>query len=174
MSDANAPAGKQKIGFYSGTFDPIHDGHVAFAQAVLEELALDQIILLPERAPRGKQNVTAIDARAAAMTARLKNSPRLTVRVLDEPTFSLPHTLDYLRAEYPSCELTFLFGSDVARGITSWPGVDRLLGQAHIAVGLRGDTTAAQIASYFADATLPVRYSVHTTAHPHLRSSLLR
>jgi nicotinate-nucleotide adenylyltransferase len=50
----------KKIGIFAGTFDPIHEGHVAFAQAVLADLSLDKIYFLPERQPRRKTNVGKI------------------------------------------------------------------------------------------------------------------
>lgn len=163
-----------KIGFYSGTFDPIHDGHVAFAEAVLDDLGLDRVIFLPERNPRGKQNVTAVEVRAQRISEKIADNPKLCARVLDELTFTLPDTLNFLRSEYPNADFTFLFGSDVALHILNWPKVEILLQGAHIAVGLRGDTSGADIINYFAQPPNITNYSVHTTDHKHASSSQMR
>ena len=36
-----------KLGILGGTFDPIHFGHILMAQAALDEMALDRVLLLP-------------------------------------------------------------------------------------------------------------------------------
>jgi cytidyltransferase-like protein len=46
------------IGIYPGSFDPVHEGHFAFAKAALETGRLDTVIFLPEMKPRGKPQVT--------------------------------------------------------------------------------------------------------------------
>ena len=38
-----------KLGVFGGTFDPVHVGHLAIAQAALESAALDRIIFVPAR-----------------------------------------------------------------------------------------------------------------------------
>jgi nicotinate-nucleotide adenylyltransferase len=40
-----------KLGVLGGTFDPIHNGHIAAAAAVEQALGLDAIILIPSRIP---------------------------------------------------------------------------------------------------------------------------
>lgn len=163
-----------KIGFYSGTFDPIHDGHVAFAKAVLDDLRLDKIIFLPERNPRDKQNVTDIETRAQQIFERIASNPKLGVRIVDEPTFILPDTLNFLRSEYPSTDFTFLFGSDVALTMKSWPHLELLLKNCHIAIGLRGDTSPSEIEGSVSRLSPNPIYSLHATNHRHVSSSQLR
>ncbi len=163
-----------KIGFYSGTFDPIHDGHVAFAEAVLNDLRLDTIIFLPERSPRGKQNVTDIAVRTQQIAARIATNPSLSVRTLAQPTFTLPDTLNLLRNEYPDTGFTFLFGSDVALNMKNWPHLEILLQNSHIAIGLRGDTSASIIEQYTNALSPAPVYSLHTTDHRHISSSQFR
>ena len=38
-----------RIGVFGGTFDPVHFGHLAIANAALEELGLDRIMFIPTR-----------------------------------------------------------------------------------------------------------------------------
>src|SRR5215469_3818220 len=42
------------IGLFGGTFDPIHKGHLALAQAARERCALGRILLVPTNVPPHK------------------------------------------------------------------------------------------------------------------------
>jgi nicotinate-nucleotide adenylyltransferase len=44
-----------KIGLFGGTFDPIHRGHVALAQAAREKFGLNRILFVPANIPPHKQ-----------------------------------------------------------------------------------------------------------------------
>ena len=43
------------IGFFGGTFDPIHHGHVALARAAKERFDLSRIYFVPANVPPHKQ-----------------------------------------------------------------------------------------------------------------------
>ncbi|HEX6161991.1 MAG TPA: nicotinate (nicotinamide) nucleotide adenylyltransferase [Vicinamibacterales bacterium] len=45
-----------KLGVLGGTFDPIHNGHIAAAQAAQDQLGLDAIMLMPSRIPPHRQD----------------------------------------------------------------------------------------------------------------------
>ncbi len=49
-----------KIAIYGGTFDPVHNGHLIIAEALIELLALDKMILMPAYIPphKKKKHVT--------------------------------------------------------------------------------------------------------------------
>ena len=38
-----------RLGVFGGTFDPVHVGHLAIANAALDELALDRVYFVPAR-----------------------------------------------------------------------------------------------------------------------------
>jgi cytidyltransferase-like protein len=65
---------QSRIGIYSGTFDPVHAGHMAFALQAMQEAKLDRLYFLPERRPRYKQGVEHFAHRVAMLErAILKN-----------------------------------------------------------------------------------------------------
>ncbi len=39
----------QRIGIYGGTFNPPHIGHIRAAQAAVDELGLDRLLVIPDR-----------------------------------------------------------------------------------------------------------------------------
>jgi nicotinate-nucleotide adenylyltransferase len=40
-----------RVGIFGGSFDPVHNAHVALARQALDELALDELVWLPAGQP---------------------------------------------------------------------------------------------------------------------------
>lgn len=153
-----------KIGIFAGTFDPVHNGHVAFALSAIESLGLDAVAFLPERKPRGKQGVTDISHRIN-MLKIIARHPRLEVMVLPDARFTVGRTLPQLQERYKRDELTLLVGSDIAQHLMAWPEADRLLGVMRIAVGQRAGVSRPR---------LPVAAELLPTMQAHVAASDIR
>lgn len=135
----------QKIGIYSGTFDPLHEGHLAFALAALEQRELEKVIFIPESSPREKQNVSPFFMRLKQLTEYLHAYPRLDVHSLKSTRFTVHDTLPELQQQFPQATFTFLVGSDVALGLRDWPDIQLLLKTSTFAIGMRADQTDKEI-----------------------------
>lgn len=125
-----------KIGIYSGTFDPVHQGHVSFALKAIEQAHLGKVIFLPERRPRRKTEVAPFDDRLAMLTLATKKYPRIEVVKLKQEQFDIQSTLPELQQRYGP-DLSLLMGSDVASGLQSWPRIEELADKVEIVVALR-------------------------------------
>jgi nicotinate-nucleotide adenylyltransferase len=131
-----------RIGIFSGTFDPVHVGHIAFCKAAAQAAGLSKVILLPEARPRYKQPHTPYTHRVAMLKLAIQHEPGLEVLQLADEQFTVTHTLPQLQQQFPEDELYLLLGSDVAHGITKgWPGLETLLGRMQLIVGVRGQQT---------------------------------
>ena len=128
-----------RIGIYSGTFNPVHSGHVTFALQTLQAANLDKIYFLPERRPRYKKNVEHYGHRVAMIHQALQLHPKLEVLETDDVSFTVSRTLPRLEFQFPGAQLVFLMGSDVASHIHDWPNASLLLSRSELAVGLRAD-----------------------------------
>lgn len=126
-----------KIGIYSGTFDPIHDGHIAFAQTALEQCHLDKIFFLVEPRPRRKQGVKAFEHRTAMVKLAIKGEPRLGSIVLKQQRFTPADTMPLLTERFKGAELYMLLGDDMLDHLSSWPDVDYLLKAVKFIVSVR-------------------------------------
>jgi len=127
-----------RIGIYSGTFDPVHAGHIAFALQALQATKLDVVYFLPERRPRTKQQVEHFGHRVAMVRRAIKPHPQFDILEFDDVSFSIKRTLPALKREFSDDTLVFLFGSDVILSIASWPLADKLLEEEMI-IGIRSD-----------------------------------
>lgn len=131
----------RRIGFFSGTFDPIHKGHIAFALQALEAAELDTVYFMPEAKPRRKDGVTHYSHRVAMLKIALKPYKNLRAFEVPDKQFSVQKTMPRLKARFKGDELLLLIGSDAAMHMSNakeWPGAVDMLKSFGLIVGLRG------------------------------------
>lgn len=160
-----------RIGIYPGTFDMLHDGHVAFAAAALEKYQLDRVVFLPEPFPRGKNMVSPVDVRRAYIEEKLADIPQLATEQLGVDRFSVRSTLPLIKARYGN-DLVMLVGSDVAATLEHWPDLSDLTEQVHFAIGLRSGAKSNDLTLSLK--SLKINYSFVVTNKAHLSSSMYR
>jgi nicotinate-nucleotide adenylyltransferase len=120
-----------RVGVFGGTFDPIHVGHLAIANAALDDLGLDRVYFVPARRSPLKEDgpIANAEDRLAMLTAAIADEPRFRVSRMEldreGPSFTVD-TLEALRAEG---ELYLILGSDAYADFERWrePGHIRSL-----------------------------------------------
>lgn len=114
-----------------GTFDPIHLGHVAMAEAAADCAGLDRVLLVPASVPPHRAAATApARDRLAMVQLAAAGHPRLEVSDIELRRAGPSYTVDTLRAlarERPGSELHLLLGWDAARDIRAWHAPDDVL-----------------------------------------------
>ncbi len=135
----------KRVGIYSGTFNPVHAGHVGFALQALETAALDVVYFLPERRPRNKTGVEHFGHRVAMLKRATKPHVRLGVLELEDIDLSVERTLPRLQKRFPGAQLVMVLGSDVAATLKQWSHVETLLQHCELIVGVRASDDMAQV-----------------------------
>lgn len=130
----------KRIGIYSGSFDPVHKGHISFALSALNDARLDAVYFVVESLPRHKPGITHYAHRVAMLKLATRAHPNLYVLELPDKRFSVAKTLPRLQAKFKGDELCMLVGSDVLAHIATWPMVEDLLTHVGLVVGLRSST----------------------------------
>ena len=51
-----------RIGLFGGTFNPIHNGHIALAKGAKEKLGLEKVVFIPAYIPPHKDSRDLADA----------------------------------------------------------------------------------------------------------------
>ena len=130
-----------RIGFYGGTFDPIHYGHLILASYASSGAKLDRLLFAPAADPPHKdRRVSPVSQRIEMLQCAIDPDPRFEMTTVDLDR-SGPHysadTLAILADEYPGAELFFLMGSDSYRDLPHWHQPLRLFEHADLLVGLR-------------------------------------
>lgn len=121
-----------KIGFFGGSFDPPHRGHIALARLAIERLALDRVLLAPVGVQPLKRHrpQAGFDDRVAMTRLAIKGQPGLEVSLIDAPrTDGRPnYTLDTIHSLRVSLQASlpgenrifFLMGADSFLTIGQW------------------------------------------------------
>ena len=133
----------QRLGILGGTFDPIHIGHVLLAQAVREELALDQVLFVPAADPPHKEAEPPLAPAAqrwAMVELALESFPSFKgSRIeLERPGKSYMYdTLQQLRALHPHTQLFLIIGADNIAPLSTWHKPQGILDQCTVVAGSR-------------------------------------
>jgi nicotinate-nucleotide adenylyltransferase len=128
---------KARIGIYSGTFNPIHTGHIGFALQAVNLGRLDKVYFMPERYRRNKTDVAHFAHRVAMVRQAIRPHQRLGLIEDSSISFSVEHTLPKLSYRFKGATLVFLIGSDTLARLKQWPKVESLLRSSELIVGIR-------------------------------------
>lgn len=136
---------KHRIGIYPGTFDPLHQGHLAFCMEAIKRGHVDDIILLPEHSPRSKPLVTAFSQRFILLNKAVASFPHIRVERVTSKRFTVKETLPELQRRFKRAELCMLVGSDIVPALHTWDGLDVLLSEAPLLIGMRQSDSLATV-----------------------------
>ncbi len=123
---------RMKIGIYGGTFNPLHNGHLAVAKAVLQCLDLECVLFIVANDPPHKHNADRIsgDVRLEMVEAGLKNEQKLFSSDIELKRGGVSYTvetLEHLYNENKDSELYFIVGADMLENFPSWYEPERIL-----------------------------------------------
>ncbi len=136
-----------KIGIYGGTFDPIHNGHIAVANAVRREFGLDCVVFVVAADPPHKRNNNRTPGRVRLqmVQAAIDGEKGLAVSDIELRRGGVSYTVDTL-AEfhrlYEDAKLYFIVGADMLIDFPTWYKPDEILRLATlVAAGREGNRT---------------------------------
>src|SRR5208283_2318271 len=72
----------KQVGIYISAFDPIHKGHIKFAEEAITTHKLDKLYFLVEPRPRYRQGVKALDHRINMAMLGVASNPKLGTIIL--------------------------------------------------------------------------------------------
>ncbi len=134
------------IGLLGGSFDPVHDAHLAMADAFATALSLDEVRFLPASRPWQKNSLSASAADRVAMLRVALDAHRpprgrytIDTRELDRggATFTIDTLGDLRRELGDAVPLVFLIGADQLVHLDTWHDWRGLWRMAHLAAVTR-------------------------------------
>jgi nicotinate-nucleotide adenylyltransferase len=105
-----------KIAIYSGSFNPIHNGHIAVAEAALAGWAEEVWLVVSPQNPHKKEvELWPFEDRLKMVEIALTSKPGLKAsdceNNLPRPSFTI-NTLEFLQKAYPQHNFRLLIGGD--------------------------------------------------------------
>jgi len=138
------------IGLLGGTFDPIHNGHLALARAACDALRLAQLLFIPAAHPWQKGEITDGEHRAQMVALASADDPRMHVDRCELERGGPSYTIDTLRALRArfgaQTPLVLVIGADQMERFDTWHEWQSILDLAHLGVARRND--AVLVLSY--------------------------
>jgi nicotinate-nucleotide adenylyltransferase len=131
---------ERRIAAYGGTFDPVHNGHIEIARAVLRNFAVDELLMiLAHRPPHKTTRPIAYAYHRFAMAALATlDEPRMLVSTIELESPERPYTfetIERLRDDLGSnTRLYFVIGADSFEEINTWREPNRLLASTNLIV----------------------------------------
>lgn len=127
---------RRSVALFGGTFDPIHTGHIAVAQAAQRRFHLDAIYFIPSARPphKAKLSLTPFVHRYAmvvlACTHHKGFVPSIAEAEMDGATPRVYYTIDTVRRfhrEHSEDHLYFIVGADQFLELPTWKNYEALL-----------------------------------------------
>ncbi|MBC7839176.1 MAG: nicotinate (nicotinamide) nucleotide adenylyltransferase [Nitrospiraceae bacterium] len=136
-SQPSAPSTQQscplRLGLLGGSFNPVHNGHLAIARQTREALGLDQILFIPTSHPPHKPNGSLAPAQDRYEMVRLAidSEPASAISDVEIRRPGKSYSIDTVRLlqqEYGAqTQLFFLIGLDAFLDFPSWREPQTLL-----------------------------------------------
>jgi nicotinate-nucleotide adenylyltransferase len=122
----------KQIGILGGTFNPVHIGHLAAAQTVMDALKLDRILFVPSFFPphKSRRDVIAAKHRLAMVRLAIKDNPGFDASDAEirrqGKSYSIDTLLELKRLFPGKTKFYFIVGSDMLAGLKNWRRIDAL------------------------------------------------
>lgn len=124
---------RKRIAIYGGTFDPVHVGHLAVAEGLIESFALDEVLFIPaDVAPHKRDTAVSPSLHRYAMLAlATQHDDALRISTVELEAPEKPYTVETLARLQSDlgegAQLFFVMGADSWSEITTWREWERLL-----------------------------------------------
>jgi len=137
----------KRVGLFGGSFDPVHNAHVALAKLALEQLKLDEVRWIPVGQPWQKSRRLSDGAdREAMVRLAVAGEPRFVVDRSELRRRGVSYTLDTVRelaAAEPGTEWVLILGQDQYASLHTWRDWRELVGLVTLAIANRPDAEPA-------------------------------
>jgi nicotinate-nucleotide adenylyltransferase len=121
-----------KAGILGGTFDPIHNGHLAIAENARSTIGLDKVLFIPALVPPHKQDktISAPEHRLKMIELAIKDNPFFELSDIEIKRGEVSYTLDTIKQlsqESPETQYYFIIGMDTLPELQTWHKPEELV-----------------------------------------------
>ena len=138
----------RKIGIMGGTFNPIHNGHVALADAAYKAFSLDKILFMPSGNSYMKQHVLDNSKRVSMVSKAIESISYFELSTIEVERFGdtyTSETLQQLTQQNPDVQYYFIMGADSLFHIEKWKDPEIIFQLSTLICMVRDDYNMADI-----------------------------
>lgn len=122
---------RKRVGLFGGTFNPLHNAHIAVAKRALTQFELAKVIFIPSGRPPHKETIEGIGAyyRYEMVRRALIGHPHFEVSRVEIDREGPSYTIDTIKSMkelYPQ-GVCFIVGADLLRKIATWKDPEDLI-----------------------------------------------
>ncbi len=166
-----------KIGIFGGSFNPVHNGHIALARRAKEVFELDKVVFMPAGNPYQKSKTLPIEVRKEILRVALKDEFEISDLESDETkkTYSAD-TFEYLHKKYPMDTFYFILGYDCLENFASWVDPGRILANCEIIAASRDGASTEELQKTADSITARFGGKINIMEFPdiHISSTMIR
>ena len=128
-----------KIGLYFGSFNPIHIGHLAIANYMVEYSDMEKLwfVVSPQNPLKEKKSLLAEHHRLRLVETAIDGDLRFKASDIEfhmpQPSYTID-TLTYLKEKYPEHEFVLIMGEDNLKSLHKWKNHQEILSNHQIYV----------------------------------------
>ncbi len=140
----NSPP-NQTVGLLGGSFDPVHNGHLAIARSFLDSDVISQlwILLTPDPPHKTEHSPASYELRLKMLEQAFSGWENLVIsdveNHLSTPSYTL-QTIEYLSKENSNKRFYICMGEDSARNFTQWHQWQKILTYCNLLIARRPST----------------------------------
>lgn len=139
----------RRIGIMGGTFNPIHNGHLAIAVQAKEQFSLENVLFMPSGVPymKNQREVLPIQTRCEMTALAIRDIPGFALSKIEaedavqgKNTYTCD-TLMKLRHADPDAAYYFIVGADSLYAMESWKNPALIFENCTVLAAVRTDKT---------------------------------
>ena len=153
-STHNKGTERKKIGIYSGSFNPVHLGHLKLAEYVVENEIVDEVwfVVSPCNPLKNQSELLDEYLRLEMLIFAIQSQPKFKASdvefTMPIPSYSID-TLHLLSSQYPDYQFQLIIGSDNALVFDQWKNYNQLLTEFTILVYPRKGYNFSEVAEIY-------------------------
>ncbi|MDZ7680315.1 MAG: nicotinate (nicotinamide) nucleotide adenylyltransferase [Fodinibius sp.] len=138
------------IGLLGGSFDPVHNGHLAIARSFLNSDYISKlwVLLTPDPPHKTDETLSDYDQRLTMLKAAFNHEDCVYVsdieRQLPRPSYTVK-TLEYLTQQYPEQQFYLCIGQDSLANFKQWKSWKQILAYCNLLVARRPENNTGDL-----------------------------
>lgn len=151
-------AKKEGVGLLGGSFDPVHNGHLAIARSFLDSGYISElwVLLTPDPPHKTGKSLSDYNQRLMMLKAAFEDEPNICIKDIEQqlprPSYTV-QTLAHLTNRHPDKEFYLCIGQDSLADFKQWKSWKQILDYCKLLVAKRPGNSTVDLDSRIARKT---------------------